>query len=140
MMTRAEREELDAIIAKSDAGMHGFIYQVVHIKTGKTYVGKTGGRLHTRWLAHKRSARDVHAAADWQLRHAMRKHGVAAFRFEMIEEVRGKDALEIRERHWIIKLGTLHPHGYNQNLPGGRPSYELEIYLKAGKVTSHPAP
>ena len=121
MTDLTQREQLIAAIEAMQARQTGHIYRIVHIKTGKAYVGKTGGRPTTRWQAHKRSARSVHAAGDWQLRHAMSKHGAHAFRFEVIEDVKGKDALDARERHWIAKLGTLWPHGYNYNMPGGRP-------------------
>ena len=58
-------------------------------------------------------------APPFALRHALSMHGVNAFRFEVIEDVTGKAVMDARERHWIVELGTLWPHGYNYNLPGG---------------------
>lgn len=94
---------------------HGWIYLIAHKESGKGYVGQTRQGPRIRWLAHCNRALAAEGrsyATRTAITRAMRKHGVESFEFDILEECPAVD-LDGREAHWIAKLGTLVPAGYN---------------------------
>lgn len=92
---------------------NGIIYLITHKASGKRYVGLTIQALERRWQHHLEQALAGHIKGAESLHAALRKHGPDAFEIRQIDQGTTKKDLEKKERHWIEKLGTLTPHGYN---------------------------
>ena len=96
----------------------GFIYVVTNTKNGKVYVGKTIKPFDGRWQEHLRDAR---AKRGHYLHNAIRKHGVDAFQFEIVDMAFGEDDLNSKEREYIFREVAVEPKfGYNLNSGGGK--------------------
>lgn len=97
---------------------NGIIYLIIHKASGKGYVGLTIQTLERRWQYHLEQASAGHIKGTESLHAALRKYGPDAFEIRQIDQGTTKQDLEKKERHWIGKLGTLTPQGYNIS-PGG---------------------
>lgn len=88
-----------------------FVYLLTNTVNGKRYVGKAC--LPTkRWTQHKVDAK---RGSDTPLCRSLRKHGAAAFRFEVVQECASEAESYDAEREWITKLdSTILGNGYNQ--------------------------
>lgn len=97
---------------------NGIIYLITHRASSKRYVGQTIVALDKRWRAHCEQAAKHRIRHDGSLHAAIRTHGPDAFTIEQIDSGTTKSGLESKERHWIRRLGTHWPDGYNLT-PGG---------------------
>ena len=95
------------------------IYVVTNTLNGRQYVGRTNHELAYRLKQHGSNPRSA-------LYPDMRSQAAGSFTIELLEEFEGhKDPG--REKHWMDKLGSLAPNGYNRiairesALPLGRP-------------------
>ena len=97
---------------------NGIIYAVRHRRSGKVYVGLTVQTMERRWEFHCYQAQCGSITGLDSLHAAIREQGPDAF--EMVELDRGtaKKDLEGKERHWIMKLRSLAPNGYNLHAGG----------------------
>lgn len=87
------------------------IYAIRNTINGKRYVG-SAVYLARRWSAHKHElARGIHHTAKLQA--AWKKHGAAAFVFEILELVSDVTQLIDREQHWMDHFQVAGPGGYN---------------------------
>ena len=97
------------------------IYSIVHIESGKTYVGSSIN-IKQRWNKH-RSALNRGIHCNPHLQNSWTKYGKDAFTFSIIEQVESAD-LEIKENEYIEKFGIvvngvfLEDIGYNTNWAG----------------------
>ena len=110
--------------------MHS-IYKITNLITGKSYVGFTSREPSIRWSKHKTAAV---RGQDGQLYDAIRKHGLDAFVFEVIETdiVDKQEALD-QEVYYIDRFNTF-KEGYNATLGGtGGDMSEYETYRTAIK-------
>lgn len=101
-------------------GFTGFIYVITNIISQKRYVGQTRATPEDRWNDHLRRAR--RETRLYALHAAINKYGAENFRIEEYCRYDGSDlvnALNALEAHFIKKLGTLVPCGYNLD-SGGR--------------------
>lgn len=92
------------------------IYVITHVASGRQYVGQTVKKAKHRWREHCNAGRgtsDQTYHYSMYIANAMRKHGVEAFTFKVIEVCGSREELDEREPFWIRKLGTLEPHGFN---------------------------
>lgn len=91
------------------------VYLITCLPNGKRYVGKASDAWK-RWCAHRRHAwtKTPECAALYR---AMRKHGLPAFRVELLSEHSTESEAYEAEREAIARLGTQTPNGYN--LTGG---------------------
>jgi group I intron endonuclease len=78
--------------------------------SGKQYVGQTTGALARRLSLH-RYGKNI-------IGRAVRKHGLDAFRVDVLAKASSKETLDRLERRAISGFGTLVPAGYNL-APGG---------------------
>lgn len=104
----------------------GIIYLVTHKKTGRKYVGQTKevSAAH-RWQKHIEEVGKPSRKGLRPLIKAIQEFGPDAFRCEQIDDAASLAELNEKERHWISKLGTLVPNGFNatrggQGLESGR--------------------
>src|SRR5258708_7492424 len=95
--------------------MSAGIYEIVHLETGRKYIGSSM-RLEKRWGEHRRDLnRGVHR--NRHLQFAWRKYGPDGFVYRVIEVVTcGVDALLEREQWHIDHLGS---DGYNLSPTSG---------------------
>lgn len=85
------------------------IYKITKISNGKSYIGQSND-IERRFQEHK-------TKIDIPIEIAIRKYGVAAFSFEVLEEC-DLSHLDEREKYWISFYNTYKGVGYNCN-PGG---------------------
>lgn len=85
------------------------IYRIVNTVNGKCYVGSSKN-IRARYKQHKAQlyAGTHHSA---KLRNSLKKHGVSAFEFEVVE-LCDEDQLLIREAHWMLVYNAV-DCGYN---------------------------
>lgn len=120
------------------------IYRVITTQSSKIYVGQTSGTLNGRLLTHKKHACN---RVNRCLYDAMNKHGARTFSIELIEECVDNDA-DVREKHWIKQLNSLHPCGYNMTPGGGggntlkawSPEKKAALYKQQGEARRGPRP
>jgi hypothetical protein len=97
---------------------NGIIYLVEHVPTGRQYVGLTVVSHIKRWRQHNEQARARHIKSLESLHAAIRVYGEDEFSIRVIDRGTTKLDLERKERHWIARLDTLVPKGFNIS-PGG---------------------
>lgn len=86
------------------------IYQIVHIPSGRRYVGCTMLPIEHRLRDHRQSA--VGGIVS-PLYDDMRAFNRSEFSIHLVEEVWGRKAARVRESFWMKETGTIYPHGYN---------------------------
>ncbi|MGF1620181.1 MAG: GIY-YIG nuclease family protein [Rhodomicrobiaceae bacterium] len=112
--------------------MHGCVYRILCLVTGKEYVGATSLSLRQRRYNHLSEARrSIHP--DYPFYNDIRKYGAENFVFKVIRYRSTKELLFESERYYISQLDTIHPYGYNRNSggqgstsEGGRKSQETK--------------
>ena len=86
-----------------------FIYKTTNIKNNKIYIGQ-----------HKGFIDDAYLGSGYILKLAIRKHGEAYFKREIIEIVKDKSLLDEREKYYIsLYNSTNRKIGYNITKGGG---------------------
>lgn len=85
------------------------IYTITHRDSGRVYVGQTRGRADKRWTAHFAPSRLSKRGVSG----AIRKYGVEAFDFAVLDVAETSEQLDHKERLWITRLGSLSPRGFN---------------------------
>jgi len=92
------------------------IYIIVNTINGKSYVGKTGKSLTSRWREHINIAR---LGTRRYLSSAIRKYGPEAFEMWEIDRAETHEAASLKEMKWIAILRTYkREQGYNLTLGG----------------------
>lgn len=84
------------------------IYKIEHIATRRTYIGKAQN-VDRRWWEH---LNNVRKGKKHPLYDAIRKYGVDAFNFEVIDTVAEQEVNQ-REIELIKENNTMYPAGYN---------------------------
>lgn len=108
------------------------IYLIRNSDSGKSYVGQTRETVHRRWSHHRNKALAEDGSsysAATAIARAMRKHGISAFDFSILEVCK-PETLNEREAFWISSLGTLSPSGYNLTAGGNNEPRAPEIGAK----------
>ena len=77
------------------------VYKIVHIDSGKTYVGSSVN-IADRWFYHRNDLRKQ-KHCNVLLQRSWNKYGERAFKFEVLELLE-LDQLHVRENFWIQKL------------------------------------
>lgn len=102
------------------------IYKITNRINGKIYIGQSRD-IKTRWKSHQYIAfRSTGAGYNYPLYVDMRKYGLDAFDFEVLEECLIEDLNE-KERYWIQYYDSF-TRGYNQ-MEGG------QYFPVAGKLS-----
>lgn len=86
------------------------VYLLTNTVNGKRYVGISSDGAEARWRQHNYDAKNRPVTA---LHHAIRKYAPESFTVEVLERCLNFDMLKIREIHWIARLKTKAPRGYN---------------------------
>ena len=91
------------------------IYEAVNSVNGKRYVGKTGRTLSERIKEHaQQSAR----GSSFCFHEAIRKYGISAFCFRVLDVADDPFQLTEKERAWVAQCDSVAPHGYNMTRGG----------------------
>lgn len=89
------------------------IYAFRHKTDGKVYVGQSKD------VRKRRSQHEGKTSSNSRRFHnALKAHGVEFFEFFVLEYC-DMEMIDERETHWISKLDSLHPNGYNLKSGGG---------------------
>lgn len=91
------------------------IYKISNTKNGKVYIGQTVQPFNKRASEHKKRMRN---GANFPLYNAMRKYGIDAFSFEVVDTASNQEELDEKERFWIAHCNSKHPNGYNLTAGG----------------------
>lgn len=86
------------------------IYKITKKENGKSYIGQSND-IERRFKEHK-------YRSDISIDLAIKKYGINAFIFEIIEEC-SLEQLDEREKYWIAFYNTYKGFGYNCNEGGG---------------------
>lgn len=90
------------------------IYCIKNKINGKCYVGQSVD-IDNRWKGHKK----LHSKNSTYLYNSLKKYSADGFDWVVLEEC-PKEQLNSRESHWIEKLNTMSPNGYNLTSGGGQ--------------------
>ena len=101
------------LTAKRDRGE---IYLLTHIESGMKYVGQTIQTIATRVRGHLDQAQDGRKSPMHKI---MAKEGLEGFSVERLDSADNRQELNEKEQHWIKKLDTEWPNGFNMD-SGGR--------------------
>ena len=82
------------------------IYYAFCSKSAKGYVGKTNN-------FKRRKSQHLQAKPRSAFHNAIKKYGIDAFVWDILESCLSEDIVDERERYWIIEKKTLYPDGYN---------------------------
>lgn len=103
-----------------------FVYTITNTVNGRVYVGKSVMPA-TRWTQHKVDSRKGSAP----LYRAMRKYGLGAFEFVVVESCSSESESYDAESRWIAKLNsTTDGWGYNQTA-GGKGTFQASSATRA---------
>ncbi len=81
------------------------IYKALNKANGKIYIGQTMQPLHDRIMRHLRRS--------YYFPNALKKYGIKAFDFSIIDSAGNRDELNEKEKHWIRFYNCKVPKGYN---------------------------
>jgi group I intron endonuclease len=116
-----------------------FIYVITNTYNSNCYVGKSCQPAR-RWSQHKVDARNPNKGLyNYPLYRALRKHGVEAFEFAVVEECESEAASYDAEARWIERLKP----AYNQCAGGvgtTRPNAEVRARMSAAKAGKKQSP
>lgn len=87
------------------------IYKITNLTNGKCYVGQTINSLVYRKNIHKQDWK-LGRKSKYRLYQAFDKYDFSNFSWEVLEEVKSKEALNEKEKFWIRELNTFN-RGYN---------------------------
>ncbi len=86
------------------------VYKITNLVNGRIYVG-SAKKFERRFAAY-RGLRHGVRKANTAIEHAIRKHGIGSFEFEILETPPADSRFD-REQHWIDTLSPFDPVGYN---------------------------
>ena len=117
--------------------MNGTLYRIFHIKSGKSYIGKTYQGFYVRLQQH---IRDTGRFPDRPLYRALNKYGIESFSAEIIGDYE-EGLLEHKEQEYVEKYDS-YSNGYNATRGGDGSRYlrvtDSEIvntYLRLNNIT-----
>jgi group I intron endonuclease len=81
------------------------IYMITHIASNKSYIGWTSRDVSIRWKEHKQYSFNFQHNTCY-LHNALRKYGIDAFNWEIIQFLDSEDEAKQAEIFWISELNT----------------------------------
>jgi len=75
------------------------IYKIIHVDSGRTYVGQSVD-IGNRWKQHAKRGAGAEVLTANKLYPAMLEFGIEAFHFEVIEEITDSNKLNEAEKYW----------------------------------------
>lgn len=102
--------------------MTSFIYLIINLQTGETYVGKANDPV-------ARARSHMNKSCNPKLKNAMEKYGVHNFRFQVIEEHASEFEAYEAEEFWVDYLRMIGCQLYNLK-SGGRGRFTISEELR----------
>lgn len=99
------------------------IYKFTHIETGKCYIGQTVQDPNRRRLDHIADSR--HTTKTYHFHNALRKYGIGAFTFEVIDSAETLEELNALEEKYVLLFDSIN-NGYNIRNPGDNKTHNPE--------------
>jgi len=99
------------------------IYKFTHIKTGKCYIGQTVQDPKRRRLEHIADSR--HTSITYHFHNALRKYGIDAFIFEVIDTAKTLEELNALEEKYVLLFDSIN-NGFNIRNPGNNKKHNPE--------------
>lgn len=114
--------------------MAAYVYLITNVLDGKQYVGKST-QPNRRWAGHLKEARREHSRS--YVSRAIRAHGPANFRFQIVAGYATEDEAYAAERKLVISLGTTDvTRGYNL-VSGGKGAFQPSVETRQRLSLSH---
>jgi group I intron endonuclease len=113
-----------------------FIYKFTHIETSRCYIGQTIQDPNRRRLEHISDSR--HTPREYHFHNALRKYGIDAFTFEVIDQATSLDELNLLEGKYVEQFDSI-SNGFNIRQPGGNKlhSEESKERMKIAQAAAH---
>lgn len=110
--------------------MYGIIYRA-YLKDGRSYVGQTVRSLRERINVHKSVAKNINT----HFANAMKKYGVDAFKWEVLQKCPDQKSLDAAERQWIKHYDSV-KSGFNLKSGGsyGKHSAATKEKIRQSKL------
>jgi group I intron endonuclease len=99
------------------------IYKWTHIESGKCYIGQSIQSPNQRRLEHINDSK--YTKKTYHFHNALRKYGVDAFIWEVIDTAKTLDVLNLLEEKYVIQYDSIN-NGYNIRQPGKNKKHNLE--------------
>lgn len=99
------------------------IYKWTHIESGKCYIGQSIQEPNRRRLEHICDSRD--SAKTYHFHNALKKYGVDAFTWEVIDTTESIEELNLLEEKYVKEYDSIN-NGYNIRQPGGNKLHSEE--------------
>jgi group I intron endonuclease len=100
-----------------------YIYKFTHIESGRSYVGQTVQDPNRRRLEHIADSR--HSPREYHFHNALRKYGIDAFTFEVIDSANSLDELNLLEEKYVEQFDSIN-NGFNIRQAGGNKLHSEE--------------
>jgi group I intron endonuclease len=114
------------------------VYVITNKENEKQYVGVTTKGYENRFKQHKLFARKRHKTSA--LYSAINKYGEDAFCVDLIADCASFDEMNAAEVHFIEKMNTLSPNGYNLTSGGDAGVFSDELKAKCSLVRAGEKP
>jgi group I intron endonuclease len=92
------------------------IYKFTHIDTGRSYIGQTIQDPNQRRLEHISDSR--HTSKEYHFHNAIRKYGIDAFTFDVIDTAVTLEQLNLLEEKYVAQYDSIN-NGFNIRQAGG---------------------
>lgn len=93
-----------------------FIYKFTHIESGRCYIGQTVQSPNRRRLEHISDSK--YTTKEYHFHNAIRKYGIDAFTFDVIDEANSLEELNLLEDKYINQYDSIN-NGFNIRQAGG---------------------
>jgi group I intron endonuclease len=104
-----------------------YIYKFTHIETGKSYVGQTIQDPNHRRLEHICDSK--HNPPTYHFHNALKKYGVNAFTFEVIDSASSLEELNLLEEKYVAQFDSI-ANGFNIRNAGNNKLHSTESKLR----------
>lgn len=113
-----------------------YIYKFTHIETGRCYIGQTIQNPNQRRLEHIADSR--HTPREYHFHNALRKYGIDAFTFEVIDTASSLEELNLLEEKYVEQFDSIN-NGFNIRQAGGNKlhSEESKARMKESQRKAH---
>jgi group I intron endonuclease len=99
------------------------VYKFTHIATGRSYIGQTIQDPNRRRLEHIADSR--HTSKEYHFHNAIRKYGIDAFTFEVIDTATTLTELNLLEEQYVAQYDSIN-NGFNIRQAGGNKLHSEE--------------
>lgn len=100
-----------------------YIYKFTHIASGRCYIGQTVQNPNQRRLEHISDSK--YTTKEYHFHNAIRKYGIDAFTFDVIDEANSLEELNLLEEKYVNQYDSIN-NGFNIRQAGGNKLHSKE--------------